>query len=151
MNETPTDDALIDQLHAALAAADPVPADVLAVAKASFTWRTVDAELAELAFDSATEELAGVRSHDAARQLTFDAPGVQVELMVHGTGDERRLTGQLVPPQAATVELRSGSETLHATAADDGAFTFPAVPAGPVSIRCSLAAGGTLATDWLVL
>ena len=50
----------------------PFPS-VLAAARGSFTWRTIDAELAELAYDSAldTERLTAVRSADTARLLTF--------------------------------------------------------------------------------
>ena len=41
---------------------------VVSGARAAWTWRTIDEELAELVFDSAAE-LTGVRSEDTARQL----------------------------------------------------------------------------------
>ena len=37
------------------------------------------AELAELVFDSATEELVVVRAESDTRQVTFRAPGVEIE------------------------------------------------------------------------
>ena len=46
----------------ALREADPVPEHVLAAARGAWTWRTIDQELADLVFDSATE-LSGVRDH----------------------------------------------------------------------------------------
>ena len=49
------------------------PSGCLTGARAAWTWRTIDEELAELVFDSAAE-LTGVRSEDTARQLTFRAP-----------------------------------------------------------------------------
>ena len=92
-----TDDDLLDLLGRAIDAADPVPDRVLDGARAAFTWRTIDTELAELVFDS-TQELAGVRAAEANRQVTFRAPGVEIEVMVieNGTrpsGRSARSTG----------------------------------------------------------
>ena len=75
------DDALQELLGLALRQADPVPEHVLAAARGAFTWRTIDQELADLVFDSATE-LMGVRDHGGTRQLTFQAPGLEIEVMV---------------------------------------------------------------------
>ena len=69
-----SDDDLLELVGRALRAADPVPDRVIDGARAAWTWRTIDEELAELVFDSAAE-LTGVRSEDTARQLTFRAPG----------------------------------------------------------------------------
>ena len=74
-----------------------MPEHVLAAARGAFTWRTIDQELADLVFDSATE-LMGVRDHGGTRQLTFQAPGLEIEVMV-ADPDTRRLVGQLVPAQ----------------------------------------------------
>src|SRR5688572_26855827 len=80
MNER-TDDQWIATLGDAIRHTDPVPEHVLAGARAAFTWRTIDAELAELVFDSASE-LTGVRSETMSRQVTFQAPGVEIEVML---------------------------------------------------------------------
>ena len=108
MNER-TDDQLIATLGDAIIHADPVPEHVLAGARAAFTWRTIDAELAELVFDSANE-LTGVRSEASPRQVTFQAPGVEIEAMVIDNG-QRRIVGQLIPPTEATVQLASGERS----------------------------------------
>jgi hypothetical protein len=105
MNER-IDDQLIASLGEAIRRADPVPEHVLAGARAAFTWRTIDAELAELVFDSATE-LSGVRSETMSRQVTFQAPGVEIEVMVIDNG-QRRIVGQLIPASEVTVQLTSG-------------------------------------------
>ena len=80
-----SDDDLLELVGRALRAADPVPDRVLDGARAAWTWRTIDEELAELVFDSAAE-LTGVRSEDTARQLTFRAPGMEIEVMVDRRG-----------------------------------------------------------------
>ena len=97
-------------------------------ARAASTWRTIDQELAELVFDSATE-LAGVRSEDTARQLTFRAPGVEIEVMMVDESS-RRIVGQLVPPQAATMRLTGGDRETEQEVDRLGRFTFDGVPPG---------------------
>ncbi len=47
-DERRRDDELLGMLRAALEASDPVPEAVLDAARASFTWRMIDAELAAL-------------------------------------------------------------------------------------------------------
>jgi hypothetical protein len=142
-----------DQLEVLLAEAleevDPVPDFVVAAAKDAFIWRTIDAELAELVFDS-SDGLVGVRSQETARQVTFRAPGVEIEMMMLAEGG-RRLVGQLVPPQQATVELRHGT-ALRETATDAvGRFSFPDVPTGPISLTIVTPDGGRVTTEWLSL
>lgn len=148
-----SDDQLMAELGAALDAMDPVPSAVTEFAKAAFAWRTIDAELAELVFDSEGEQLAGVRSGAGARQMTFRAPGVEIEVVVMSEG-ARRLVGQLVPPQAATVELRYRDEVRSAKCDSLGRFTFQDVPVGPISIRCSIDDGDgnmVVQTDWMIV
>ena len=106
------DDELTELIAHALDANDPVPERVLEGARAAFTWRTIDTELAELVFDSA-RELTGVRSEDTDRQVTFRAPGVEIEVMVVENGT-RRLIGQLVPPSETTVEL-VGADAVYSS------------------------------------
>jgi hypothetical protein len=149
MNER-LDDQLIATLGAAIQHADPVPEHVLAGARAAFTWRTIDAELAELVFDSATE-LTGVRSEDTARQVTFQAPGVEIEVMVIENG-QRRIVGQLVPPSAVTVQLAAGESVTETQTDELGRFTFNDVQPGPVRLSVLGASGEDLVhTEWILL
>ena len=143
-------------MFSALAARmDPVPAAVLEAARSSFTWRTIDAELAEIAFDSVVSQpLAGVRGAvTGPRLLTFEAPGLVVELEVTEVGDRRRLVGQIVPTGAADVEVRSGGGTATATATADhmGRFAVDEVPGGPVSVRVLRPGTDPVETDWISL
>lgn len=133
------DEGLIVELQTALATIDPVPADVIAAAKASFSWRSVDDELAELIADSATAPLAGARSvsdPEESRLLTFEGPGLTVEIEVTAQGDMRRLVGQLIPPRRAEVEVRWSGGAVTSEADEIGLFAAGSVPAGPVSIVC---------------
>jgi hypothetical protein len=150
-------DELLGRLGEALLAVDPVPERVLAGARAAFTWRTIDAELAELVFDSATEP-TGVRGgvEDTARQVTFQAPGVEIEVMVIDDGS-RRIVGQLVPPaevqiQLVSVQVSSGDSVREATTDRLGRFAFQGVEPGPVRLSVLGDAGRHVVhTEWVLL
>ncbi len=146
MSDEMRDEQLLAQLAAVLETVDPVPVSVLEAAKAVFTWRTIDAELASLAFDSATDELAGVRSADTARQLTFRTDTVEIELVVVSG----RLVGQLVPPQQAAIVLHHGGEERTLSTDDLGRFAFDDVAGGPIRLTCTLA-DGVVQTEWTIV
>ena len=50
---------------------EPIPPGLIVAAQESYTWFDVDAELADLLFDSANGELALVRSEGERRLLVF--------------------------------------------------------------------------------
>ena len=158
MTEHYSDEQLLSRVAEALDAADPMPAAVAEAAKATFTWRTIDAELAALVFDSASDELVGVRGAEtgsgaeAARQMTFRTPGVEIELIVVSE-TSRRLVGQLVPPQAAEIELHHEDFTATAQSDNLGRFTFQDVPTGSVRLTCLLPDedGAVIQTEWMII
>ena len=143
------DDALQEVLGVALRQADPVPRHVVAAARGAFTWRTIDQELADLVFDSATE-LTGVRDRSGSRQLTFRGPDLEIEVMVADPAT-RRLVGQLVPARPATVRLEGTESVLEQDADRFGRFTFDGAPAGPVRITVAGTDGPAVTTDWVLL
>ncbi|HLN05699.1 MAG TPA: hypothetical protein VK217_05445, partial [Acidimicrobiales bacterium] len=113
----------------------------------------IDDELAALVYDSMIDDdlLASVRSGgQSIRQLTFAARDLVLEMEV---SDARRVVGQVVPPQAAIVELRHRGGTTPVTTDELGCFHVPALPDGPVSFRCrpSRADANSVATSWITL
>jgi hypothetical protein len=133
-----SDEELEARLRAVTGRVDPVPALVEEGARAAFGWRTIDADLASLLRDSADELVeAGVRGATVARQLSFEAEALGIELEVVETGPrERRIEGQLLPPVAATVVLeRPGAEPVSVEADELGRFVLDAVGAGTVRWR----------------
>ena len=139
-----TSDATTEaELRAIFGHLDPVPQLLDEAARAAFTWRTVDAELAELMRDSAeAEDEAGllVRSGGGPRQLSFESPLLGIELEVTATGPrERRLDGQLLPPGAATVTIERPGEDGFSVQADDlGRFVLDGLRAGVVRLHVAL-------------
>ncbi len=150
----PWEERLLAELRAMGRAVDPVPPEVAFAARGSFAWRRVDAELADLTFDSLLDsaDLAAVRGGDDVRLVTFEARDVTVEVEITETGAQRRLIGQLVPPQSAVVQVRVASGTTEVDADQLGRFALDGVVAGPASLRCRLTATDRVVeTGWVVL
>jgi hypothetical protein len=148
----PEDDALLDELRPLVARLDPVPERVQNAARGAFTWRTIDAELAELARDSALEHelAAGVRAV-GGRQLTFESPALTIEIQVTDRDGTQGLIGQLAPPQSATVIVQHAAGRAEVQADELGRFTVDGIARGPVALSFVLADGASVKTEWLAL
>ena len=143
-------------LREAAARLDPVPAELIRAATAAFGWRSVDAELAELVFDSLLDQAdaALVRGAGGPRLLQFRADLLTIEVEVTSTRSGCELVGQVFPAQWAELDIRHGAQVDHAAIDDLGRFRAEFVPGGPVSLRCWPASGGTgtaVVTDWIPL
>ncbi|MBC8090855.1 MAG: hypothetical protein H7Y15_02735 [Pseudonocardia sp.] len=140
------DSALLAELSALLVR-EP-PADVLYAARESFTWRTVGAEIAALQYDSLLDDTVTTRAGGQPRILTFEVHRLTIEVELDTTPSGRRLLGQLVPAQAAELELRSGDRVLATGTADELGRFIVALPTatGRVTLRCLLSDGTTVET-----
>jgi hypothetical protein len=149
MNQEDTE--LIAQLRDALGEADPVPADVAEFAKAAFTWRDIDAELASIAFDSSTEDVpSGVRSTSLARMLSFEVGRWTVDIEYNQS--TRRLIGQVEPGQRLTIELHFAGGAWGIRSDELGRFEFDDVSPGPVSLVIRTPGDlEVIKTEWTVL
>jgi hypothetical protein len=145
------DDELERELHDAAGLLDPVPDRLVRAAAGLFSWRTIDADLAALVFDSAdAQAAAAVRGPGQPRLLTFTAGSMSIELEIDGSGPDRAITGQLVPAQPAEIEARLGELRRTTTADDLGRFRLAATGSGPVSLRVRAAGPGSpvVVTEW---
>jgi hypothetical protein len=156
----PEEIALEEELRALAARLEPVPDRLLQAAVDAYAWRTVDADLAELVFDSLADrqEAALVRGAQGERLLSFQASSLTIEVEVTATGAARRLIGQLVPPQRADVQIRHQDDVVTIATDELGRFIADSLPAGPVSLRCAPPAGAPgaagqiqppVVTDWV--
>jgi hypothetical protein len=147
------DDEILDRLGEALRAANEVPREFIEMGKAAYTWRDIDAELAELAYDSALEEahmagsvLRAERAH--LRSLTFTSDALTIEIEI--TGDA--MLGQVVPLQTGQVEVHTPTGTAGTAVIDDiGCFTVRPIPVGSFRLNCRTAKGVQVSTSWLTL
>jgi hypothetical protein len=146
----PESDPLWDELVQVVRARDAVPPELIRMARESFTWRTVDAELAELVADSAEMAGALVRSGTPdVRLLTFSAGGLQLEIELLVVGSARRIVGELVPGGPARITVEHLDGTLTEDSDELGRFMVAEVPAGRIRVRCAPADGPALVTPWL--
>jgi hypothetical protein len=145
------DEDLMAALRQALAERQAVPPEFVEAAKNAFAWHNIDAELAELTYDSSrdAEHAPSTRAETASiRALTFTSAHLTLELEV--THDS--LLGQIVPAQPGTikVQLRDGAETT-VPADPIGRFTIRPIPAGAFRLHCKTAADADALTGWITL
>ncbi|HVF13399.1 MAG TPA: hypothetical protein VM942_02300 [Acidimicrobiales bacterium] len=144
------DEILLQELREVVNRIDPVPPETIAAARSSFMWRTIDAELAQLAHDSVLDgELALTRGVVAPALLTFESSGLTVEIETLSADDGWTLHGQLVPAQPGLVEIRHPGGVTSVAADDMGRFAADGLQSGPVSLRCR-AGESAVATDWFL-
>jgi hypothetical protein len=153
MRDEPDDDELEEELRRLAARVDPVPPELLHGAAGAFAWRDIDAELAELVFDSLidSDEATLVRGSPDRRLVSFAAGGLTIDVEVTAAGPARTVMGQIVPPRRGQVELRRPGETISVEADELGRFRSGPLSPGPLSLRLRTDEGAPVVTDWLSL
>jgi hypothetical protein len=145
------DEVLITTLRKAVDARQAVPAEFVAAAKNAFTWHNIDAELAQLTYDSSrdSEPVLSTRSEAASiRSLTFTSAHMTIELEV----SQDSLIGQIVPPQAGTIKIQHrDSPEMEVTADEIGCFSIHPIPSGPFRLHCRTEASLDAFTGWITL
>lgn len=159
MTTTSGDEDIMVELRSLFTRLDPVDAQLLDQARFAYCWRSVDSELAELSFDSLVDHDMTLTVRSAGdpalepRMLGFGAvvggEDIAVEVEVTTGSGRPALVGQLLPPEATTVELQASTGEVDTVQADElGRFVIEPVPSGPVRLR--LRHGGRLThTTWV--
>jgi hypothetical protein len=142
------DDLLLAELRGALHEAGPVPEEIVTAAKAVYTMRTLDEELARLSYDSRNDpELAGAFRAEpmAVRSLVFGIGGVTLDVDVLTDS----FVGQLSPalPGSIVVETRF-HPPRRADVDEMGMFSVPICPPGDVRFRVEPREGDGFVTEW---
>jgi len=151
MRNARDDDDLLAALRAAMSARSQVPPEFVQAGHDSYSWRTVDAELAALTFDSGRGPAAalGTRSESASiRALTFSSAHLTIEVEV----TESSLIGQVMPPREGTVEAQTRDGATTAVPVDGiGCFSVEPVPPGPFRLRYRNQEATDVVTAWITL
>lgn len=126
------------ELRRVAALVDPVPTALIDSAIAAFALRTLDADLAELEYDSLAEPSPAVRG-GAPRLLTFRCSQAQIDVELTSTG---RLLGQTTS-RPATVDLVTPASTVPIECDDHGRFATDLPARGPYRLRFP-----GIVTDW---
>jgi hypothetical protein len=142
---------LLVALREAVRARLAVPDEFVQAGKDAFAWHNIDAELAQLTYDSTREpeQAMSMRAEAASiRALTFTSAHLTIELEVTQDG----LVGQVVPAQPATITVQSQSDSPTSVTADEiGCFSIQPIPSGPFRLECRTAAGLDVLTGWTTL
>jgi hypothetical protein len=147
---TSQDESLIAALRAGLDQSDPVPGDVTAFAKAAFTWRDIDAELASLDFDSAESgQDVGVRSSATARMISFQAGQWMLDIEYDEIAG--RLLGVSSPEAPFSIDLHTSGAFFTTESDPSGRFQAEGVSRGPLSMVLRFLDGQVVKTQWVVL
>lgn len=138
------DATLLDRLDHAFDELEPIPAHLSAAARAAFSWRRADAALAELLFDSAQDELVGIRGTSSDRR-SFRFGADQTVIRVHLTAET--LVVMVEPPVSVDCRIASDDEVTAHRTDEFGELVLPA-PDVPFRIEVDLPSG-TTHTPWI--
>jgi len=146
------DEELLAALGEAMRARREVPGWFVETGKNAYAWHNIDAELAQLTYDSESdtgrELAAAVRSETASiRALTFTSPQLTLEVEVTGSS----LLGQIIPPRAGTVETHTTAGVTALPVDEIGSFAVEPIPASPFRLRFRAAGGIDVLTGWITL
>jgi hypothetical protein len=145
------EDQLLTALDEAMRARQAVPAQFIETGKNAYAWHNIEAELAQLTYDSSRDESwsTTVRSETASiRALTFTSAHFSMDLEV----TEDSLLGQIMPPREGTIETRTRAGATMATPVDEiGGFSIEPMPASPFRLHYRTAEGTDVATGWITL
>jgi hypothetical protein len=145
------DDRLLAALGQALKAREAVPSWFIETGKNAFAWHNIDAELAQLTYDSEQDQraVAVLRSETASiRSLTFTSAHLSLELEVTGNS----LLGQLLPPRSGQLEIQTRAGTTSTTEVDEiGCFSVEPIPDTPFRLHCRAADGTDVLTAWITI
>jgi len=149
VNKSRNNELPLGSLREVIAASPAVPPALLAIARNAYAWHHIDAELAQLSYDSRfdTELSAGMRSEAASvRALTFASARFSIEVEIN----DEALFGQLVPPQPGTVELRTlDGQTLDTELDEAGCFTVAPKPGSQFRLRFRTQDHSDVLTGWV--
>jgi len=144
------DDELLEALGEALRAREQVPEWFVETGKNAYAWHNIDAELAQLTYDSSRDRdaVSAMRSETASiRALTFTSAQLSVELEVT-TGS---LVGQIIPPRAGTLEVHTTAGVASSLMDEIGCFAVTPIPNSPFRLRCRTEDGTDVLTGWITL
>lgn len=143
MSDTP-DQSLITRIADAFDELEPIPERLRTAARDAFAWRRADIQLAELLFDSSTDELVGIRGTTSERRSFRFGHGDYV-IRVHLT--EASLIVMVEPPVSVPCRVVTEEATSEHATDEYGELAMPA-PELPSRIEVDLP-DGTVATPWI--
>ncbi|MET0697728.1 MAG: hypothetical protein ABWZ58_09910 [Acidimicrobiia bacterium] len=142
------EERLLSLLRRGLDQSDASPADVTEFAKAALSWRTIDADLAQLSYDS-IDDPTSVRGVATSRMLAFESGELTIDLEHEPLSGH--LIGQLDPQGQMTIELHVLDTVLVTDSDELGRFSFEGIQSGPFALVIRLEGDEVVKTQWVIL
>jgi hypothetical protein len=145
-----SDDELVVLVARMLTFDDVVPQDAVRTAELLGELGSVDAELANLTFDSLTEAAAlVVRADESGRRVVvFETGSVRIDVELVAGVDDEQVIGQIEPVGAGASVVAEGVHEQRSTTCDArGRFRMP-LPPGMVRFRVDTGSAEVV-TPWL--
>lgn len=143
------DDELMQRLRRIAGEVDAPTELVDETARAAYSTRRLDEELADLLHDSdlATPQL--VRGAGGARSLSFETVAVSLELQIEQADGLITVSG-VVSGASGEVTVESTSGPTHTAAIDaNGLFRIANLPAGALRVHVTATDGSGVTTRWI--
>ncbi|MFI9812899.1 hypothetical protein [Saccharothrix variisporea] len=137
------DDELVERLRSIASRVDPVPAWVESAARAAFTTRRLDEELAELVHDSWDSPQLVRSGGDDTHVLAFETDAVSVDVQA-GAGGLRALVGGA----SGEVVVETPVGEVRVPIGEDGWVVVPELPHPTVRLRLVGDDGRAVLTPW---
>jgi hypothetical protein len=144
------DEQLLAALREARKARQAVPSWFIETGKNAFAWHNIDAELAQLTYDSqgGRRAPAATRSETASiRALTFTSVRLRVEVEVA----EDTVMGQVIPSQGGILEIQTKAGIRTTDVDEVGCFAIEPIPETSFRLRYRAPDGADVLTGWIVL
>jgi hypothetical protein len=144
------DDELMDSLRRIANDVDAAPELVTESARAAFSTRRLDDELAELLHDSDLAPSPGVRlAQPGPRLLSFEVGDVSLEISI-GEVDGRLTMRGVAVGTIGDAEIETTTGGSSTTPIDGrGWFRMNDLPAEPLRVRVHAADGKSVTTGWI--
>jgi hypothetical protein len=145
------DEQLMAALKESLAQYQAVPPEFIEAAENAFAWHNIDAEIAQLTYDSTYhhDTTPSMRSETASiRALTFTSAHLTIELEVCGDS----LLGQVIPALQGTIEIQTRVGATATILVDEtGYFTVRRIPEIAFRLHCQTNDSPEIVTGWITL
>jgi hypothetical protein len=144
-----TDDELMEQLRRIANEADAPPDLVAESARATFSTRRLDDELAELLHDSELTAAAVRGARPGPRLLSFEFGEVSLELQIEDVRGRLVLRGIAIGT-VGSAEVETITTAPHAAVIDEkGWFRVEGLPVEALRVRVRAANGTAVTTGWI--
>src|SRR4051794_2203008 len=124
---------------------EPIPSELSRFAVEAFQWRLLEEELASITFDSATDDLVGIRGTGTLRHaMRFEGNGIAVSINV----TETTVVASIEPAAVYACQIEGPQTNLSVRSDERGQFAVSNRQL-PIRVVVQIPGGGRFVTPWI--